>query len=97
MQSTPLGPLYRWVASYVSLHSGCCRDDAYEALTAGWRETLILLRYGQKFREYRRYFHQLIGSKASMDKFLPIEEYETAIFLQRVAAKPEALSEHVRR
>lgn len=32
-----------------------------------------------------------------MKQFQPIEEYETAKFLQRVAAKPEDLSEHVRR
>ncbi|KAF7970083.1 hypothetical protein HWV62_25068 [Athelia sp. TMB] len=32
-----------------------------------------------------------------MDKFHPIEEYETAKFLQRVAAKPEDLSAHIRR
>ncbi|KAF7967529.1 hypothetical protein HWV62_33982 [Athelia sp. TMB] len=64
---------------------------------SGWKDTLILLRYGPTFREYRRYFHQVLGSQASMKQFQPIEEYETAKFLQRVAAKPEDLSEHVRR
>ncbi|KZP21003.1 cytochrome P450 [Athelia psychrophila] len=64
---------------------------------SGWRETLVLVQYGQKFKEYRRYVNQLIGSKKSIGKFFPVEEYETARFLQRVAAKPEALSDHVRR
>ncbi|KZP14482.1 cytochrome P450, partial [Athelia psychrophila] len=63
----------------------------------GWREALILMQYGPKFKEHKRYFHQLIGSKQSMANFLPMEEYETARFLQRVAAKPEDLSDHVRR
>ncbi|KAF7979163.1 hypothetical protein HWV62_43423 [Athelia sp. TMB] len=64
---------------------------------SGWRDALVLLRYGPAFKEYRRYFHQLIGTKSSMENFYPIEEYETAKFLQRVAAKPEDLSAHVRR
>ena len=68
-----------------------------DSFPAGWKDTLILLRYGPTFREYRRYFHQVLGSQASMKQFQPIEEYETAKFLQRVAAKPEDLSEHVRR
>ncbi|KZP25607.1 cytochrome P450 [Athelia psychrophila] len=63
----------------------------------GWREALILMQYGPKFKEHKRYFHQLIGSKQSMANFLPMEEYETARFLQKVAAKPEDLSDHVRR
>ena len=63
----------------------------------GFRDTFVLLQNGPVFKEYRRYFHQLLGSKSSMEKFFPIEEYETAKFLQRVAAKPEDLSAHVRR
>lgn len=63
----------------------------------GWRDTLVLLPYGKAFKEYRRYAHQLIGSKQSMEKFLPAEEYEAALFLQNVMATPGDVREHVRR
>lgn len=53
--------------------------------------------YGNRFREYRKYFHQLIGSRSSMEQFHPIEELETHIFLKRVAEKPAELAAHVRR
>jgi cytochrome P450 len=63
----------------------------------GWQNTLVLVPYGDRFREYRRYFHQLIGSRNSMEVFHPVEELETHIFLQKVLAKPADLAAHVRR
>jgi hypothetical protein len=63
----------------------------------GWKNTLVLVPYGDRFREYRRYFHQLIGSRNSMKAFHPAEELETHIFLQKLLAKPADLAAHVRR
>ncbi|KAI6033982.1 cytochrome P450 [Pisolithus microcarpus] len=62
----------------------------------GWRDTLVLLPYGDRFREYRRNFHRVIGSRAAMSVYSAIEEEETHKFLQRVLAKPTDLSAHVR-
>ncbi|KAH7931262.1 cytochrome P450 [Leucogyrophana mollusca] len=63
----------------------------------GWKNTLVLLPYGDRFREYRKNFHRVIGSRASMDTYHPVEEIETHRFLQRVLAKPADLSAHVRK
>ncbi|KAF8152982.1 cytochrome P450 [Crassisporium funariophilum] len=62
----------------------------------GWKRTLALLRYGDRFRNYRKLFHRTLGSHTAMSKFLPAEERETRRFLKRVMAKPEDLAAHVR-
>ncbi|KAH6915204.1 cytochrome P450 [Coprinopsis sp. MPI-PUGE-AT-0042] len=63
----------------------------------GWKNTLALLPYGDRFRRYRKLFHQLIGSSYAMSRFWPIEEDEMRRFLRRVIARPDNLSSHIRR
>jgi hypothetical protein len=63
----------------------------------GWKNSLVLLPYGDRFRRYRRLFHKLIGSAAAMKQFYPIEEMESLRFLRRVFDDPTHLSMHIRR
>lgn len=63
----------------------------------GWKNTLALLPYGDRFRRYRKLFHQLIGSSYAMSRFWSIEEDEMRRFLRRVIARPDDLSSHIRR
>jgi len=63
----------------------------------GWKNTLVLLPYGDRFRNYRKMFHQVIGTPAAMAAFHPIEEDETHKFLKRVLKSPEDLATHVRK
>lgn len=63
----------------------------------GWKNTLVLLPYGDRFRNSRRLFHRLIGSHSAMEKFLPAEENETRRFLRRVLTQPEDLAVHIRK
>ncbi|KAK0484843.1 cytochrome P450 [Armillaria novae-zelandiae] len=63
----------------------------------GWKNTLVLVPYGKRFRNYRRLAHQLFGSQATMKQFLPVEERETHRFLKRILAHPENLSQHIRK
>ncbi|KAF7776140.1 hypothetical protein Agabi119p4_4533 [Agaricus bisporus var. burnettii] len=63
----------------------------------GWRDTLVLLPYGDRFRRYRRFFHKLIGSGAAMKQFHPIEEVEARRFIRQVLEDPNKLSAHIRR
>ncbi|KAF7762119.1 hypothetical protein Agabi119p4_8712 [Agaricus bisporus var. burnettii] len=63
----------------------------------GWKNTLVLVGYGERFRNYRRLFHQLIGSHDSMSQFNHVEEIETHKFLKRLLCSPQNLAEHVRR
>ncbi|KAF8348622.1 cytochrome P450 [Amanita rubescens] len=63
----------------------------------GWRDTLVLIPYGHRFRNYRKMFHQVIGTHDAMSKFYHIEEMETHRFLKDIQAKPEQLAAHIRR
>jgi len=63
----------------------------------GWKNTLVLIPYGDRFRNYRKLFHKVIGSHSAMSNFHPIEEKETHRFLKRTLENPQALANHVRR
>ncbi|KAF8961871.1 cytochrome P450 [Flammula alnicola] len=63
----------------------------------GWKNTLVLIPYGDRFRNYRKLFHQTIGSHAAMSQFHPVEEVETNRFLKRVLTNPDDLVAHVRK
>ena len=63
----------------------------------GWKNTLVLLPYGDRFRRYRKLFHQLIGSPYAMSRYWSLEEHQMRDFLRRVIASPDDLSSHIRR
>ncbi|KAJ8473197.1 hypothetical protein ONZ45_g16385 [Pleurotus djamor] len=63
----------------------------------GWKNTLVLIPYGARFRSFRKMFHQVIGTPSAMKQFHPIEEHETQKFLRRLLKTPDELSDHVRR
>ncbi|KAG2133604.1 cytochrome P450 [Suillus bovinus] len=62
----------------------------------GWKYALGFLSYGDRFRYYRKTIHRIMGSRAAMSVYEPIEEIETRRFLKRVFAKPEQLQTHIR-
>ncbi|KAL9709236.1 hypothetical protein Ac2012v2_007590 [Leucoagaricus gongylophorus] len=63
----------------------------------GWKNTLVLVPYGDRFRSYRKLFHKLIGNPASMSQFHPTEEVETRKFLKHLLSTPQDLAKHVRK
>ncbi|KAJ6561166.1 cytochrome P450, partial [Mycena vulgaris] len=63
----------------------------------GWKNTLGLIPYGDRFRNYRRLSHSLFGSRSTMSKFEPLEELEAHRFLKRLLSKPEGLQDHIRK
>ncbi|KAI6098628.1 cytochrome P450 [Pisolithus croceorrhizus] len=62
----------------------------------GWKDSLILLPYGDRFREHRKNFHRSLGSRPAVSVYYPIEEEETLKFLQHVLAEPADLNIHLR-
>ena len=62
----------------------------------GWKNALILLPYGDRFRRYRRFFHSVIGSNALMRPYRPMQEMQTRQFLRKVLKDPDQLQEHLR-
>ena len=63
----------------------------------GWKYTLGLTPYGQRFREYRRFIAKLIGGRTQMQDHLPLGEHETRRFLKRVLKDPEHVADHIRK
>ncbi|KAF4601249.1 hypothetical protein EYR38_005901 [Pleurotus pulmonarius] len=62
----------------------------------GWKNTMALLPYGERFRNYRRSFHRTIGTRSNVAKFHSPQELETRRFLSRVLVNPAELSSHIR-
>ena len=62
----------------------------------GWKDTLVLVPYGDRFRNYRKYFHQIIGNNSSMSSFYSVEEFETHRFLKSVLKNPDGFVTHIR-
>ncbi|KAG6815742.1 hypothetical protein H0H87_011708, partial [Tephrocybe sp. NHM501043] len=55
----------------------------------GWKNTLPLVRYGDTFHEYRKLFHQLFGTHASMEAFYEFEAQSMQNFLRGVLDAPD--------
>jgi len=63
----------------------------------GWNRSLALTQYGSRFREFRKYMNRVVGTRASMEKFAPLQERETAKFVARVMADPGSLLQQIRK
>ena len=62
----------------------------------GCKHSLPLLPYGDTFRETRKRFHRIIGTRTAVEGFSDVESTETHKFLKRVLADPERLDDHIR-
>ena len=62
----------------------------------GCKHSLPLLSYGDTFRETRKRFHRIVGTRASVEAYGDTEAVETHKFLKRVLANPDRLADHIR-
>ncbi|KAJ6541415.1 cytochrome P450 [Mycena capillaripes] len=67
------------------------------ASLAGWDRVLSSARYSPRFKEYRKLIGRVIGTRGSMEKFYPIEEYQGNMFLKRVLEDPVAFESATRK
>ena len=63
----------------------------------GWKKILGFMPYGSQFREIRKYLNRSIGTRASMEKYAPLLEKETAKLVARVVADPGSLAQCIRK
>lgn len=63
----------------------------------GYNNTLVLLRYGPRFRTYRRHFSRYIGPNKPVQSLHPLIEQETRCFLKSVLEDNEHLNENLRK
>ncbi|KAJ7174153.1 cytochrome P450 [Mycena crocata] len=64
---------------------------------SGWDRALSNARYGPRFREYRKLIGRVIGTRGSMVKFYPLEDYQANMFLKRVLGDPQSFDEATRK
>jgi len=62
----------------------------------GCKDSLPLLQYGDHFRETRKQFHRVIGTRTAIEAYHDLESVEIHKFLKRVLADPEQLVAHIR-
>ncbi|KAJ7680093.1 cytochrome P450, partial [Mycena olivaceomarginata] len=60
---------------------------------SGWDRVLSSARYGPQFKEYRKLIGRVIGTRGSMVKFYPVQDYQANMLLKRVLENPSAFDE----
>lgn len=63
----------------------------------GYDQALVLLRYGPRFRTYRKHFSRYIGPNKPIQSLQPMIEHETRKFLRRTLEDHEKLEGHLRK
>ncbi|KAH9162720.1 cytochrome P450 [Lactarius sanguifluus] len=63
----------------------------------GWRNTLVLLKYTDTFKAYRRMFHAVVGTRASVERFRDTLEEESALMVRRLMNDPRNFDGPVRK
>ncbi|KAG5636126.1 hypothetical protein H0H81_009033 [Sphagnurus paluster] len=62
----------------------------------GWKNALPLVRYGDEFNQYRRFFHSRFGTKKAVEPFHDFEAVSIRNFLQKILDAPEELIPHLK-
>ena len=63
----------------------------------GWNKSLALTQYGPRFREFRKFISKSMGTRASMERFAPLQEKEMTKLVARVVAEPGSLVPQIRK
>ena len=64
---------------------------------AGFKEWTVLLKYGPRLKESRRYMHRTIGNRESLRKFDDLFDAEVRKYLKATLRDPDNVLEHIRR
>jgi hypothetical protein len=64
---------------------------------AGFKEWTVLLRYGPRLKESRKYMHRAIGNKESLKRFDDLFNAENQKYLKATLRDPDNILEHIRR
>ena len=76
-----------------------CSDRPHMTMASdlvGFGKALFFLNCNDRFRQYRKLFYRLFGTRSSTAAFNSIEEEETRRFVRSVLQKPEGLVDHIR-
>ncbi|KAL4249483.1 cytochrome P450 family protein [Abortiporus biennis] len=62
----------------------------------GWKKILVLVRPGERFREYRRLMNRLVGGKTAVQQQYDLQRRQTHMYLRSVLQDPDNLPDHIR-
>ncbi|CAE7203775.1 unnamed protein product, partial [Rhizoctonia solani] len=65
------------------------------AKLSGWTEAILFVPYGPRLRTYRRFLHQTLNPRATLD-FQNLQIEEMRKFMKRLLKEPERFYEHAR-
>lgn len=63
----------------------------------GWSEAMILQPYGQRMREIRKLFGQVMGNPKRVERFQHLVEEETQQFLVHLSERADSLSLEIKK
>jgi cytochrome P450 len=64
---------------------------------AGYKDWTVLLMYGPRLKESRKYMHRAIGTLESLRKFHALFEAEVRKYLNATLRDPNDIQQHIRR
>ncbi|KAI0319697.1 cytochrome P450 [Amylostereum chailletii] len=67
------------------------------ASLSGWKEVIVMLTYGERFRSQRRMVYDIMGNRARVKDFAHIMEAEAQSCAQRLLEQPDDFQKPVRR
>ena len=62
----------------------------------GWDQTTVLMPTDNLWKEHRRNFSRLFGTKTTVAKFFSIEIFEARRFMRNLLREKDKLEDHVR-
>lgn len=72
------------------------RISSHESgIRVGWNRGLGYSPYGERFKEFRRMFHQTMGPRQTLE-LMPLQKWGAAKFMLRLLEYPEGFIEHAR-
>ena len=63
----------------------------------GRDKALAFIQYGPRLRIFRKYMNRSIGTRAGVEKFVPLLERETVKLMTRIMADPGSFTEQIQK
>lgn len=63
----------------------------------GWQDGVMFMSYTEPFKQSRRHFSHIMGSKSAVDNYHELIESENRKFLRRLLQTPQDVHEHIRK
>ncbi|KAF8444947.1 cytochrome P450 [Boletus edulis BED1] len=90
---------YEAISAVLEKQSSKCSNRPHLTMASdlvGLSKGMLFMDYNDRFRQYRKHFYRLFGTRSSTAAFNSIGEEETRQFVSKLLRKPEELVDHIR-